>query len=103
MFGWGGYSQAIAEADPDATGLLTGNQGAKADIWYYAGGVAFPDLGKEGSLGGILFGQSLRVASSDVREVNFGSRRRIDNNTSYHLEAFYRYISPTILTLPLDC
>ncbi|WP_045055594.1 iron uptake porin [Aliterella atlantica] len=91
VFGWGGYSQAIAQADPDSSTIVTGNRGAKADIWYYAAGLGLPDLGKEGSLGGILFGQSPKVSSSDVREVGFGNRSRVDSDTSYHLEAFYRY------------
>lgn len=92
----GGYTQAIAETNPDTGPIvndttLTGNRGSKADIWYYAAGIAFPDLGKEGSLGGILFGQSPKVASNDVREISFGNRRRIDDDTSCHLEGFYRY------------
>ncbi len=91
LFGWGGYSQAIAQDDPDNSTIVTGNRGAKADIWYYAAGLGFPDLGKEGSLGGLLFGQSPKVTSSDVREVGFGNRSRVDSDTSYHLEAFYRY------------
>ena len=96
LFGWGGYTQAIAEGDPDAGAAIngtaiTGNRGSKADIWYYAGGIALPDFGKEGSLLGLLFGQSPRVADNDVREVGFGNRRRIDNDTSYHAEGFYRF------------
>nr|WP_148297901.1 iron uptake porin [Synechocystis sp. PCC 7509] len=91
LFGWGGYSQAIAIGDPDSSTIVTGNRGAKADIWYYAAGLGFPDLGKEGSLGGLLFGQSPKVTSSDVREIGFGNRSRVDSDTSYHLEAFYRY------------
>lgn len=68
--------------------------------------MGFPDLGKEGSLGGLLFGQSPKVTSSDVREIGFGNRSRIDSDTSYHLEAFYRYrltnnieITPGILAI----
>jgi len=99
VFGWGGYSRANAERTPgrfataaNSNGtLLTGSRGSKADIWYYAGGLAFPDLGKQGNLLGFLFGQSPRVTANDVRERNFGNRRRIDSGVSYHAEAFYRY------------
>ncbi len=97
VFSWAGYTQAIAERaprfSPTINGTtLTGNTGSKADIWYYAVGLAFPDLGKQGNLGGILFGQSPRLTANDgVREVAFGNRRRTDRNRNYHLETFYRY------------
>ncbi len=97
VFGWGGYTQAIAERSPRFSPTvngttLTGPSGSKADIWYFAAGLAFPDLGKQGSLLGFLFGESPRLtANSSVREVAFGNRQRVDNGVSYHAEAFYRY------------
>ena len=109
VFGWGGYTQAIAERSArfstgtgaDTTGatntILRGSTGSKADIWYYAVGVAFPDAGKKGSLLGFLFGVPPRVTSSNVREsftsggVAVNNRRRVDNGVAYHAEAFYRY------------
>jgi len=104
LFGWGGYTSATAEVAPG--GDLAGTRGSRADIWYYAGGIALPDFGKEGSMLGLLFGQSPRVAGNDVREVNFGNRPRIDRNTSYHIEGFYRYkltdnidITPGVLVI----
>ena len=49
------------------------------DIWYYALGLGFPDLGKEGNLGGIVIG-----AEPYLGEAN-------PNDLSLHLEAFYKY------------
>jgi Carbohydrate-selective porin, OprB family/S-layer homology domain len=84
--GWVGYSQAIAET----TFAPNVNRGDQADIWNWAVTLAFPDLGKKGSLGGIIFGQPPRVTNND-----FGSAatlaRREDTDTSYRLEALYRY------------
>lgn len=108
VFGWGGYSQAIAERSPRFGGAgLTGPTGAKADAWYYAGGLALPDFGKEGSLLGFLFGQAPKLtANDDVRETAFGNRRRRDTGTSYHAEGFYRFpvtdnidITPGVLVI----
>ena len=99
IFGWGGYTQAIAErglrfataANSNGT-ALTGPTGSKADITYYAGGLAFPDFGKQGSLLGFIAGQSPKLVNNDsVREVAFGNRRRRDGSTSYSVEGFYRY------------
>lgn len=71
---------------------LSGYKGSKADIFYYAVGLAFLDLFKQGSLGGIIFGQPPKLIDNNVREiVNSQVRRREDNNTSYHLEAFYNF------------
>lgn len=99
LFGWAGYSQATAEATP--TVGINGTRGSKADIFYYAVGLALPDLGKKGSMGGLLFGQAPKVTSSDVNEVvtvtdtsgntTSRTRNRVDGGTAYHLEGFYRY------------
>ena len=104
IFGWGGYTQAIAERNvrfstaAGANGAtLTGPTGSKADIIYYAGGLAFPDFGKKGSLLGFVFGQPPKLVNNDsVREsfVTNGvpvTRKRRDGSTSYHIEGFYRY------------
>ncbi len=99
LFGWAGYSVATAEASP--TVGTNGHVGSKADIFYYAVGLALPDLGKKGSMGGLLFGQAPKVTSSNVNEVvtvvdangasTTRTRSRIDGGTAYHLEGFYRY------------
>jgi hypothetical protein len=76
--GWVGYSaiRAIGLGD--------------ADVWNYAGTLAFPDLFKRGSLGGIIFGMQPRLTGSDA---SIGNRlgQRKDPDVGFHLEAFYRY------------
>jgi hypothetical protein len=71
--GWGGLTRAYqAGSTNDAT------------VLNWAVAASFPDLGKKGSLGGIIFGMPPKVTSSDVAA-------REDVSTSYHLEALYRY------------
>ena len=72
--GWGGYTVALNEDSPSQT----------ADIWNWAATVALQDVGKEGSVLGLVFGQPPRSAKND-----FGGRR--DQDTSYHLEGLYRF------------
>jgi hypothetical protein len=76
--GWVGYSaiRAIGLGD--------------AEVWNYAGTLAFPDLFKRGSLGGIIFGMQPRLTGSDS---SIGDRlgQRKDPDVGFHLEAFYRY------------
>ena len=52
-----------------------------ADIWYYALGLAFPDLGKQGNLGGVLVGA----------EPYRGGNPAPANDLSLHIEGFYKY------------
>ncbi len=54
----------------------TGGPG-DAEIWYYALGLAFPDLGKEGNLGGLLVGAEPYVGGVD--------------DTALHIEGFYKF------------
>jgi hypothetical protein len=89
IHGWGGYVSATAEnsgVSEIAEGLgsipLAVQDGDRADLWYGAIGLTFPDVGGEGNLPGILFGIPPQVTNSDVRE---------DRDTAYHLEAFYRF------------
>ena len=58
------------------------------NIFNWAVGLAFPDLLKDGSLGGIIVGVEPRVDS-----VSSGLRSAIgrDPSTSIHVEAFYQY------------
>ncbi|MDV2991321.1 MAG: hypothetical protein N4J56_000975 [Chroococcidiopsis sp. SAG 2025] len=72
--GWGGYTVALNEDSPSQT----------ADIWNWAATLALQDVGKEGSVLGLVFGQPPRTAKND-----FGGRR--DQDTSYHLEGLYRF------------
>ena len=64
---------------------VTGNQSG-AEIWYYGLGIAFPDLGKEGSLGGIVLGAEPYVAGCEGN-----SCPTTVDDTAIHLEGFYRY------------
>ncbi|MUG95724.1 iron uptake porin [Scytonema sp. UIC 10036] len=78
--GWVGYT--------NARNLST--QGGRIDrgdldIWTWAVTLGFPDLGKKGSLAGIVFGMEPKVTGSSINEI---SR---DRDTSYHIEAFYQY------------
>jgi len=57
-------------------------------ILNYAVNLVFPDLGKEGSLGGIIFGMEPRVISvSPALRSQIGT----DRNNSLHIEGFYQY------------
>jgi hypothetical protein len=72
--GWGGFTSAIAQ---DLAGK------PDAEIFHYSVNLAFPDLGGEGNLFGLVFGQPPKVTSND-----FGLS---DPDTSLHFEAFYRF------------
>ncbi|MBD2304528.1 carbohydrate porin [Chroococcidiopsis sp. FACHB-1243] len=69
-------------------------------MWTWAASLNFPDLGKEGSVGGIIVGMEPRLTELDS---NLGSP---DRDTSLHLEAFYKYaltdniqVTPAIIWL----
>jgi hypothetical protein len=74
--GWGGYTNSK---------VLTGNRG-DVDIWNYAVTLGFRDLGKKGNLAGIIVGMEPKVTSTSSNLTGFK-----DQNTSYHIEAFYQY------------
>jgi Carbohydrate-selective porin, OprB family/S-layer homology domain len=73
--GWAGYTNSRT---------LNGNRG-EVDIWNYAVTLGFPDLGKEGNLAGIIAGVEPRLTSSNIAGLDR------DEDTSYHIEAFYQY------------
>ncbi|PSB05160.1 iron uptake porin [Merismopedia glauca] len=73
LSGWVGFTDAQAE---DGTGR-------NADIWNYAVALGFPDLGKKGNLLGFVFGMPPKATSIEGG--------RADQNTSLHIEGFYRY------------
>jgi len=95
--GWVGYTNTRLLST--LGGLV--NRG-DIDVFNYAVTLAFPDLGKEGNLAGIIFGMEPKVTDSsitlpastlalfeaagleppDVSE---------DDDTSFHIEAFYQY------------
>ncbi|MGG6267805.1 iron uptake porin [Leptolyngbya sp. AN03gr2] len=84
--GWLGYTAARALGD--------GTKG-DASVWNYAVNLAFPDLGKKGNLGGILFGMQPRLTGTSndnlAQAIGLPAGQRSDRDTGYHIEAFYRY------------
>jgi Carbohydrate-selective porin, OprB family/S-layer homology domain len=58
------------------------------DIWNWSIGLAVPDLGKKGSLAGIIVGMEPKVTGgSGLLNTVFGE----DADTSLHIEGFYQY------------
>lgn len=89
--GWVGYNKVKTLNIPD--GLL--NKGSQ-DIWNWAVTLALPDLGKEGNMGGILFGMEPKVTGSTLQ---FIDGKNVDSSTSYHVEAFYQYKVNDFITI----
>jgi hypothetical protein len=83
--GWGGLSKVrtLDAVNVDGQTVERGSQ----DIWNWAATLAFPDLGKEGSLGGIIVGMEPWVSSSSIDTPGFSE----DEEKSLHAEAFYQY------------
>lgn len=81
--GWFGLASA---------NLLPDFQGApdnpSATVINWALHLAFPDLGREGNLGGIIFGMQPKITDSDTAQ---SPNPRVDNDSSFHIEALYRY------------
>jgi hypothetical protein len=75
---WGGYTKAKNLES------INGDRGT-LDIWNAAVTLAFPDLLKEGNLGGIVVGVEPKVSKSSL--VGFNE----DPDTSLHVEGFYQY------------
>lgn len=57
-----------------------------ADVWSYALGVAFPDLGKEGNVLGIIAG-----VEPTLRNIDAPGAGNYDTEYGYHIEGFYKY------------
>lgn len=75
--GWIGYTTARVIGLGDA------------EIWNYALTLAFPDLGKQGNLGGIIVGMQPKLTGTSDGLRAVGQFR--DPDTSLHIEGFYRY------------
>jgi len=91
--GWVGYT---------ATRTLSTLGGAinrgDLSILDYAIIFAFPDLGKQGSLGGFVFGMEPRVVGVSH---SLKSQVGTDPNNSFHIEGFYQYqISDNVAITP---
>ncbi|MBW4580590.1 MAG: iron uptake porin [Tildeniella nuda ZEHNDER 1965/U140] len=84
--GWVGLTQART--------LGAGSRG-DADIWNFAVNLAFPDLGKKGNLGGIVFGMQPKLTGTSnaavASAIGLPAGQRDDRDTGYHIEVFYRY------------
>ena len=78
-------------------GLIDAHQiGANnsATIMTWSVNLAFPDLGKDGNVGGIIFGQPATVTSAD-------GKAQEDPDTAFHVEALYKYkVSKNISVTP---
>ncbi|MCP2732190.1 iron uptake porin [Limnofasciculus baicalensis] len=74
--GWVGYQDAEAKA--------TTIEGSNAEIWNWMVNFALPDLGGKGNLLGFQFGMPPKVTDNDIAT-------REDSDTSFHIEALYRY------------
>ncbi|WP_414571316.1 iron uptake porin [Nostoc sp. CCY 9925] len=69
--GWVGYTKAESAVTND-----------DAEILNYAVSLAFPDLGNQGNLAGLVLGMPPKVTSSSLIT---------DRDTSLHIEGFYRF------------
>jgi hypothetical protein len=58
------------------------NAGTSDEVWTYGGGVAFPDLGKEGNVLGIFGGSQPYLGSASTG---------VNGAIPLHVEAFYKY------------
>jgi hypothetical protein len=71
---------------------LIGTEGG--EIWYYGLGIALPDLFQPGNLGGIFVGVEPYLGGLDggltYRSAGFETDTTLQNDTSLHVEAFYK-------------
>jgi hypothetical protein len=81
--GWGGYIKERVLST-----LNNQIDRGDRDILNWGVTLAFPDLLKEGSLGGVVVGMEPKVIESSVNIPGFDSE---DKDTSLHVEAFYQY------------
>jgi Carbohydrate-selective porin, OprB family/S-layer homology domain len=72
--GWAGLTQAVNRT----------NTTQAATLWNWAASLTAMDVGSKGSMAGLTFGMPPRVTDGDG-----GAAENV--NTSYHLEALYRY------------
>ena len=87
--GWGGYTTSrVLESATDAGGATIVSRGDQ-EVWNWAVTLAFPDLVKEGNLGGIIVGMEPKVTDSTIDIA--GEAENTDSDTSFHVEAFYQY------------
>jgi hypothetical protein len=85
--GWAGYTATRTLAS------LVGDNGTVIErgdmsIWNFAVHLAFPDLGKEGSVAAIIVGMEPKVTGASRSLTDAIGK---DTDTSLHIEAFYEY------------
>ena len=86
---WGGLTQARQET-------AAGNS---ADIWNYAATLAVKDFASKGSTLGFVVGMQPKVTGNSFFNAN--NTRRVDADTSLHIEAFYKYkVSDNLFITP---
>jgi len=86
---WGGLTQARQET-------AAGNS---ADIWNYAATLAVKDFASKGSTLGFVVGMQPKVTGNSFFNTN--NTRRVDSDTSLHIEAFYKYkVSDNLFITP---
>jgi hypothetical protein len=88
---WGGYisGKSLNSFEVDDEIITTGSN----DNWYWAVTLAFPDAFAEGNTAGIIFGMPPWSTNNSIKTISdegIISRRRNDD-TSFHIEAFYEY------------
>lgn len=76
--GWAGYT--IATARNDGAGVEANDD---SEVLNWAVSLAFPNLGGEGNVAGLIFGQQPRVIDSDT-----GAE---EEDSNWHLQAQYKY------------
>ena len=87
--GWFGYTMSEAESGSNRGVNI---EGANATSINYAVSLGFTDFGRKGNFLGLLAGVPPKVTHNDL-DGTFGGRavdNREDDDTTYHLEAFYR-------------
>ncbi|VEP18369.1 conserved exported hypothetical protein [Hyella patelloides LEGE 07179] len=83
LSGWAGLTLANAKSNGVGFNDADVNRDDDATIFNWAVTLGVTDLGKEGSLAGLVIGNPPRVTSNDSGSEN--------NDISWHLESFYRY------------
>ena len=78
--GWGGLSK-VNNLNTLGGQIDRGTQ----EIWNWAATLAFPDLGQEGSMAGVVVGSEPKVTNSTIDNLEE------DGDNSLHLEVFYQY------------
>ncbi|MDY6786110.1 MAG: iron uptake porin [Cyanobacteriota bacterium] len=104
--GWVGYTttRTLAAVDGfDLAGNPVRIERGDYRSWNWAAMAAFPDLGREGSVGGLIVGMEPKMTGATS---NIENAVGTDPSTSFHIEGFYEYrindnisITPAVIWL----